>query len=97
MPLPSGSRTSRMATSGRVGGIRASASADGCRLSDDDDVVGGLEQRPEPGADDLMVVEKEDPDAQLLILIPWHLRSAEATSPSDAPQMALASRSTIVV
>ena len=27
MPLPSGSRTSRMATSGRVGGMRASASA----------------------------------------------------------------------
>ena len=42
--------------------------ADGGRLAHHDKVVRGLEQRPEPGPNDLMIIEKEDPDTQRSLL-----------------------------
>ena len=60
-PLPSGRRTSRIATSGRVGGMRASACSGRSRLADDLEVVLGLEELPHPSPDDLVVVEEEHP------------------------------------
>ena len=64
MPLPSGSRTSRIATCGSVGGIRSRASATVAASPTTTRSSVGLEQRPEPGPHDLVVVEEEDPDAQ---------------------------------
>ena len=61
MPLPSGSRTSRMATWGWVGGIRSRASAAVAASPTTTKSLGRLEQRPEPGPDDLVIVEEKDP------------------------------------
>ena len=62
-PSPSGSRTSRIATSGRIAGMRASACAGRPRLADDLDVALALEQLRDAPADDLVVVEQEHGDA----------------------------------
>ena len=51
-----------MATSGWVGGIRAERPLGGVGLADDLDVVLGVEQLPDPAADDLVVVEEEHAD-----------------------------------
>ena len=62
MPEPSGSRPSRMATSGRRAGIRRAASWASAGLTDDLDVALALQQLFEATPDDLVVVEEEDPD-----------------------------------
>ena len=62
MPEPSGSRPSRIATSGRSAGIRRRRLGRQAGLTDDLDVALGLEQLSDPAADDLVVVEEVDPD-----------------------------------
>ena len=61
-PVPSGSRTSRTATSGIVAGTRCKRFGGGSRLADDLEVVGALQQLSHTSADDLMVIEEEHPD-----------------------------------
>ena len=58
-PLPSGSRTSSTATSGRVAGIRTRASARRARLADDLDVVLDREQLVDATPDHFVVIEQE--------------------------------------
>ena len=62
MPVPSGSRPSRIATSGRSAGIRRAASWAEPGLADDLDVALGLEQLLDAAAHDLVVVEQEHAD-----------------------------------
>ena len=59
IPLPSGSRTSRMATSGRGRWDAGKGLLDRARLADHLDVLGGLEERPKTGSNDLVIVEQE--------------------------------------
>ena len=60
-PSPSGSRTSRIATSGTSAGMRAGAGRQ-AGLAHHLDVGLGLEELTDAPADDLMVVEQEHPD-----------------------------------
>ena len=62
MPVPSGSRPSRIATCGRSAGMRRVASWASPGLADDLDVALGLEQLADPAADHLVVVEEEHAD-----------------------------------
>ena len=61
-PSPSGSRTSRIATSGRSAGMRASACAAVPASPIDLDVVLGLQQLGDAAPDDLVIVEQEHGD-----------------------------------
>ena len=81
-PLPSGSRTSSTATSGRVGGIREMASAAVPGLADHLDEPGRLDQVPEAPPDDLVVVEQEDTDP----VGPLTLRGRHRDGPPRAGQ-----------
>ena len=68
MPDPSGSRTSSTATSGRVAGTLASASATVAGLPDHFQIASRLEEISDTTTNDLVVVEEEHPNhLQLLV------------------------------
>jgi hypothetical protein len=55
-------------TLGRGGGYPSKRFGDRPSLTDDDDVVGRLEQRTEAGSDDFMVIQEENAQAHEIII-----------------------------
>ena len=88
-PSPSGSRTSRIATSGRRAGMRAMRLGRRAGLADDLDVVLRLEQLGDAATDDLVVVEQEHGDGHGVALLgPIFSRpTPEATRSTDADDL----------